>query len=106
VEFLQIHLTNVKRMLNGGTLSTSGSGTTLLTSYKPPQVGQEVRSMLGWESTDGTERWVAEQVFQTGGLTIARRKGADNAGLTTEWRFEPNAAGDPFTWYAAGTIRG
>lgn len=62
--------------------------------------------MLGWESTDGTERWVAEQAFQTGSLSIARRKGADNAGLTTEWTFEPNAAGDPFTWWTAGTIRG
>jgi len=106
VEFMQIHLTNVKRMLNGGTLTTSGSGTTLLSTYKPPQIGQEVRQMLGWESTDNTERWVAEQVFQQGSLAIARRKGADNAGLTTEWKFEPNSAGDPFTWYSAGTIRG
>lgn len=106
IEFMQIHLTNVKRMLNGGTLSTSGSGTTLLSTYKPPQIGQEVRQMLGWESTDLTERWVAEQGFQTGSLSIARRKGADNAGLATEWTFEPNSAGDPWTWYSAGTIRG
>ena len=28
-DLMQLHLTNVKRMLNGGTLGTSGSGTTL-----------------------------------------------------------------------------
>lgn len=105
-DLMQLHLTNLKRMLNGGSLSTSGSGTTLLSTYKPPQVGEEVRCMLGWESTDNTERLVAEQAFQVGSLTVNRRKGADNASLPVEFRFEPNAAGDPWAWYAAGTTRG
>lgn len=105
-ELMQLHLTNVKRLLNGGTLSTSGSGTTLLSTYTPPAVGQEVRSMIGWESTDNTERIVIPQAFQIGSLSVSRRKGADNAGLQAEWRAEPDASGNPFYWYSAGTIRG
>ncbi len=105
-EVMQIHLTNVKRALNGGTLSTSGAGTTLLSTYTPPAVGQEVRCMIGWESTDNTERVILPQAFQVGSLSVARRKGADNAGLSVEFRGEPDSSGFPFYHYTAGTIRG
>ncbi len=105
-ELMQIHLTNLKRALNGGTLSTSGSGTTLLSTYTPPAIGQEVRCMIGWESTDNTERIVLPQAFQVGSLSIARRKGADNAGYSVEFRGEPDSSGFPFYAYSAGTIRG
>lgn len=105
-DLMQLHLTNVKRMLNGGTLSTSGSGTTLLSTFTPPQVGQEVRSMIGWESTDNTERLILPQAFQIGSLTVNRRKGAENASLPVEFRAEPDGSGNPFYWYAAGTTRG
>src|SRR3954452_10033149 len=43
MELMQIHLTNFKRAFNGGTKSTSGSGTPLMTSFPLPQIGQEVR---------------------------------------------------------------
>lgn len=103
---MQMHLTNVKRMLNGGTLSTSGAGATLLSTYTPPQIGQEVRCMIGWESTDSTERLILPQAFQIGSLTVSRSKGADNASLPAEFRAEPDGSGNPFYWYSAGTIRG
>jgi hypothetical protein len=105
-ELMQIHATNLKRALNGGTIATSGAGTTLRSEYSPPNVGEEVRSMIGWESQDGTERVYAEQAFQVGSLSIARRKGADNAGLPLEWRFEIPASGKPFVYVTAGAIRG
>ncbi|MFI6228632.1 hypothetical protein ACIBCR_15125 [Micromonospora echinospora] len=105
-DLMQVHLSNLKRALNGGTIVTSGSGATLRSEYTPPAVGQEVRSMLGWESTDLTERVYAEQAFQTGSLTIARRKGADNASIPTQWTFEPAADGQPFHHITAGAIRG
>lgn len=105
-EVMQVHLTNVKRGINGGTLSTSGAGTTLLSTLVPPAIGQEVRCMIGWESTDNTERLVMAQAFQIGSLSVARRKGADNAGLTLEYRAEPDGSGNPWYWYTAGTIRG
>lgn len=105
-EMMQVHATNLKRALNGGTIATSGAGATLRSDFTPPGIGQEVRSMIGWESQDSTERLYAEQAFQTGSLTIARKKGADNASLPLEWRFEPAADGQPFHYITAGTIRG
>jgi hypothetical protein len=105
-ELMQIHATNLKRALNGGTIATSGVGDTLRSEFSPPNVGEEVRSMIGWESQDLTERVYAEQAFQVGSLTIARRKGADNAGLPLEWRFEIPASGKPFVYVTAGAIRG
>ena len=96
----------LKRLLNGGTLSTSGSGTTLLSTYTPPAPGAEVRCMLGWESQDNTERWVIEQAFQTGSLEIARKKGADNATMPVEFTAEVPASGFIFRQFFAGTARG
>jgi len=95
-----------KRMLNGGTLSTTGSGATLLSTYTPPNPGAEVRGMLGWESQDNTERLVLEQAFQTGSLTIARKKGADNATMPVEWTAEVPASNFIYRSYGAGTSRG
>lgn len=105
-ELMNVHATNLKRALNGGNIATSGAGATLRSEYTPPNVGEEVRAMIGWESQDLTERVYAEQAFQVGSLTIARRKGADNAGLPLEWRFEPAADGQPFHYVTAGALRG
>lgn len=105
-ELMQIHATNLKRALNGGTLNTSGSGTTLLSTYTPPAIGTEVRCQIGWQAESDDERIIALQAFQTGSLSIARKKGADNATLPLEFRFEPDSAGVPFTYYSAGTVRG
>ena len=105
-DMMQIHVGNYKRAFNGGTTATSGSGATLLTTYKLPQLGQEQRIQLLWESTDSTERWTAASVFQQGSVAINRRKGADNASLPVEWTLEPDANGDPFVQYFAGAIRG
>lgn len=106
-ELMQIHATNLKRALNGGTLNTSGSGTTLLSTYTPPAIGAEVRCQIGWQSEADDERIISQQAFQVGSLSIARRKGADNATLPLEYRFEPDSgSGNPFTYYSAGTTRG
>jgi hypothetical protein len=105
-ELLQLHATNMRRVFNGGTLTTSGSGTTLRTTYKLPQPGQEIRCMIGWESTDQTERIVAQQAFQVGSVSISRKKGAANAGLPVSFKFEPDANGDPFLHDFAGALRG
>lgn len=106
MELMQIHLTNYKRAFNGGVLSTSGSGATLLSTYTLPAIGGEVRCQVGWESTDGTERWWAMQVFQTGSVGIQRQKGADNASLPLTWTMEPDGASQPIYFASAGTVRG
>lgn len=105
-EMLQIHATNMRRVFNGGTLTTAGSSATLRTTYKLPKIGEEIRCMIGWESTDSTERIVAQQAFQIGSISISRRKGADNAGLPVNFKFEPDANGDPYAHDFAGSIRG
>jgi hypothetical protein len=106
LEMMQISLTNFKRVFNGGTKSTSGSGATLLTTYTLPKIGSEVRCQLGWESNDGTERWWAMQVFNTGSVAIKRQKGADNATLPVTWTMEPDGSGEPVYFASAGPVRG
>jgi hypothetical protein len=105
-EVMQIHLTNFKRSFNGGTLATSGSGTTLLSTYTLPAIGSEVRCQIGWESVDNTERWWAMQAFQTGSVAIQRQKGADNASLPLTFTMEPDASSQPVYFASAGTNRG
>ena len=106
MELMQVNLTNFRRALNGGTLSTSGAGATLLTTFTLPNIGSEVRAQIGWESTDGTERWWAMQAFNTGSLSVQRQKGADNASLPITWTFEPDASSQPIYFASAGTVRG
>lgn len=105
-DMMQVHAQNFRRALNAGTPSTTGSGTTLRTTVRPPAAGAELRCQLGWESQDNTERLIALQAFQTGTVTVQRRKGADNASIPVEYRFEIDANGDPFRYETAGTLRG
>jgi hypothetical protein len=105
-ELMQIHATNFRRALNGGTISTTGSGTTLRSTYRPPVVGAEIRCEIGWESTDNSERLLIEQAFQTGNISIARKKGNDNATIPCEFHCEIAPSGDPFRYETAGTLRG
>ena len=106
LELQQIHLTNFKRVFNGGTLSTTGSGVTLVSTYTLPSIGSETRCQLGWESTALDERWWAMACFNTGSVGIQRKKGADNATLPVTFTFEPDATGQPVYFASAGTLRG
>ena len=98
-------MSNVKRALNGGNITTTGTGATTMSTYVPPATGQEVRSMIGWESQDATERLIAYQCFNTGQVSIARRKGAAKATLPVEFSLEVPTSGNPFKYLAAGTAR-
>jgi hypothetical protein len=104
-EIARLSLSLEKLALNGGTITTSGSGATQLNHYVPPEIGEEVRVMIGWESTDNTERIVAHQAFQNGEVTTARRKGADKATLPVEFRFERAPGLKPYEKWTAGTVR-
>lgn len=105
MELMQVSATNLKNALNSGTLAVTGSGTTQLNAYTPPNPGSEVRTMMGWEAQDNTERLVFEQCFQTGALKIVRQKGANNATLPIQFDAELPASGFPFRYWSAGTIR-
>jgi hypothetical protein len=105
-ELQQINATTFKNALNGGSLVTSGAGTTLLSTYTPPAPGAEVRCMIGFESQDNTERLVMEQALQSGSLKMSRNKGAANATIPVEFQAEVPASGFPFRYWTAGTARG
>lgn len=102
----QINTANLKRAMNGGTLTASGSGATQLNTYVPPTVGSEVRGMIGWEAQDSTERLVMYQCLQEGEIKMARRKGGNKATIPVQFNAEtPVATGIPFKYWTAGTIR-
>jgi hypothetical protein len=105
-DLYQVHATNMKRALNGGTITVTGSGATTLNAFVPSAPGAEVRCQIGWESQDGTERLIAEQCFQVGSLTLSRKKGSSNASLPVEFRFEVPSSGFVFRYYTAGVVRG
>lgn len=100
-------LANLKRVLNGGTLTVvSGTGATTLSSFTPPAPGSEVRCMIGWESLDSTVRIVMYQTLNSGSIASAFKKAPDKAGFACQFNFEVPAAGQPFKIYTAGTARG
>lgn len=81
----EMTIDNVVRAFNGGTVTTL-TGT--VKRFDPPAIGGEIRAMLGWESTDGTERWIFRKCVQSGNVTIARRKSPDKALIPMEFRLE------------------
>ena len=85
----QVTVGNLKRALNGGTVVTGGG----LVTFEPPDLGTEVRTMLGFESEDSTERWIYRQCFQQGDVTITRAKGAAKATISCEFKLEKPATG-------------
>lgn len=104
-----ITLANLKRVLNGGTLSVvSGVGATTLNSYTPPAPGTEVRSMIGWESLDATMRIVAYQCLQGGDIDMSFQSinSSDFTTMSATFNFEVPSSGTPFKVWSAGTARG
>jgi hypothetical protein len=99
-------LANLKRVLNGGTLTVvSGTTTTQLNSYTPPAPGSEVRCMIGWESLDSTVRLITYQTINSGSIASAFKKAPDKAGFACQFNFEVPASGTPWKAYTAGTAR-
>jgi len=87
---------NYKRAMNGGTIVVSGLTDEIYT-FEPPDLGEEVSVMLGFESEDHEERWVWRQTKQTGTVATARKKGADKALIPMEFTcYPPDAGGKPF----------
>lgn len=99
VSFTLAELTaeNLKRAMNGGTLTTGGIAPDTFQAFEPPVLGSETYTMLGFEAEDHEERWLFRNCRQTGNVQIQRRKGADKATIPTEWRCLKGALGEnPF----------
>jgi hypothetical protein len=85
----EITATNLKRAFNGGTIT----GATGCVYFEPPDLGSEVRVMLGFESEDHTERWIYRQCFNNGQISLPRKKGAANAVIPVSFLLEKPATG-------------
>lgn len=79
---------NWKLAMNGGTISTSGTGATKLNTYVPPLIGAEVRVMLGWQSLEDDEVIIWPQCFNVGSVEIARGTYETKAGIPVEFAVE------------------
>lgn len=92
--------------LNGGVLSVvSGTGATQLGKVEPPDPGDEVRIMLGWQSLDNTARIVMRQALNSGDIQSAFKKAPDKALIPCEFQFEFPAGAKPFSMLSAGDSR-
>lgn len=87
---------NLTLAFNGGSVTKSGTGASAITTYEPPEPGEEVRKMLVFESEDGQERWIFRQCFQGGTVAMARRKGAEKSLIPVEFRLEKPSGKTPF----------
>jgi hypothetical protein len=103
----QISDKNWKLAANGGTITASGTGVTALSTYIPPLVGQEIRVMLAFQSTEDDEIIVWPQVFNTGSLEIVRGDLATMATIPLEFSVElPDAAvlTTPYKRWVTGSL--
>ncbi len=97
-------LDNIQLVLNGANITQVGAGADMLTKFSPPLIGAEVRVMLGWESSEGDERLIAYQAFQTGAFAPEYRKGSAKRVLAASFAVELPPAGVSTTpwdrWFA------
>lgn len=88
----EITATNLKRAMNGGTITSGGAYVT----FDPPAIGSESRIMVGWQSLDGQERWVFRKCLQMGSVSIGRKKAPKYATIPVEFACEVVTGAQPF----------
>lgn len=101
-------LSNYRRAINGGIAAltaTSGVGDTTLGTLEPPEPGDEVRAMIGWESLDSTVRLICHQTIQGGEISSAFNRAPDKALIPCTFQMEVPSGGKPWTLYTAGADR-
>lgn len=101
-------LSNYRRAVNGGVAAlaaTSGTGATTLGTLEPPEPGDEVRCMIGWESLDNTVRLVAYQCIQGGEVSAAFQRAPSKAVIPCTFQMEVPSGGKPWTMWSAGADR-
>lgn len=100
-------LSNYRRALNGGIAAITPTGTAgaELSTLNPPTPGNEVRSMIGWESQDATLRLVCHQTIQGGEVAAAFNRAPALSVIPCTFNLEIPSGGQPWTMWAAGTTR-
>lgn len=99
---------NLRLALNGGigsgvVAATQGTNADGSLWVEPPTIGAEVRVMLGWDAlgpaavgADSYGRLIVRQAFQTGTLSIQRRKGNNKSVYSCSFTLEKPAGVQPF----------
>lgn len=91
---------------NGITSTTvSGTGPTTVTKLGPPALGASVKTMLGWESQDFTQRSIMYQCLQSGNIQMSNQKAPNFQSLPLTFKVSQPSSGDPFNIWLAGTTR-
>jgi hypothetical protein len=87
----------------GGEITTAG-GTV---KFDPPVLGDRTPVMLGWDSTDHTERVLWRKCVPSGAIAIPRQKAPDKAVIPITFRAltPDDATKQPWTYYGADGIR-
>lgn len=94
----EVTATNLQRAQNGGTILTPGGYVT----FEPPLPGATGFRMYGWQSSDGSERFVWRKCKNTGDMEINRAKGADKAGIPFELKLLSPGSGIPaWKWWGS-----
>lgn len=99
-------LKNLQRGLNGGTLSSTGSGATEVNKLVPSGLGAETRSVLMWESYDSTMRIFMYSTVNIAEMEMSFNKAPAIATIPCEFRFELDASGNLFDIYTTSTRKG
>lgn len=100
-------LTNVQKVMNGGTLAVTGVAPNELSTFTPPDPGEEVRAMIGFESLDNTFRLVLHQTINGSTIESQFQKPPQKALLPAEFQMEiPVGSTAPFSMYAVSALRG
>jgi hypothetical protein len=98
---------NWQLAMNGGTITTSGSGPTKLNAYVPPLIGAERRVMLSFQSLLDDEIIVWPQVFNVGSVEYVRGTYETKAGLAIEFNAElpdPAVLTTPYKRWTTGPL--
>lgn len=84
---------NLQIALNGGEINVGGT----VTTFEPPAVGDYTHVMVGWEASDGLERWVFRKALSVDTVTIPRRRAPDKATVTMGFQIvKPDANNAPW----------
>jgi len=85
---------NLTVVYNGGVIAGGGAAAW---TFEPPDLGAELRIMMGWDAVTQTAsndlRFIFRQCFQGGQSAINNRKGAALAGLAATFNMEKPATG-------------
>lgn len=79
-----------------GSLSALSEVTGTVTIFEPPEIGAVSYAAIGWEATDGLERWIWRKCIQTGSVTLARRKAPAKTLIACEFRIMKASGTPPF----------